>query len=384
MRINKQEKKIYIFEALVFLVVLVFGLILLSAPVLVRVYGSIISLGLIIALAVALMGFPKDHHYLRGSAIRTIITILLATGIVIYTAGIFLGFNRGLGINGLKSLFSGLVPVILMAAAIEVLRFILFDKVGKHRKSVVVFTTLSIILQVLLALNISTLIDVESVFIFLCVSVFPIIADELLCTYLTINIGLSPSLVYKIAVKSYLYILPIVPNLGNYIFAVVSILTPYLIYRMVDKSDTFDSRAKKRLRKARIGILTAPIVLAVAIITLLVSGIFKYQLIAIGSDSMHGTYDRGDAVLIEKLSATDIEENDILAFRKNGIIITHRVVDIIKENGQITFITKGDAREEVDGFTTPGENVIGRVISKAKYIGFPTLWMNEIFNKEVQ
>ena len=142
MRINKQEKKIYIFEALVFLVVLVFGLILLSAPVLVRVYGSIISLGLIIALAVALMGFPKDHHYLRGSAIRTIITILLATGIVIYTAGIFLGFNRGLGINGLKSLFSGLVPVILMAAAIEVLRFILFDKVGKHRKSVVVFTTL--------------------------------------------------------------------------------------------------------------------------------------------------------------------------------------------------------------------------------------------------
>ena len=384
MRINKQEKKIYIFEALVFLVVLIFGLILLGAPVLVRVYGSIISLGLIIALAVALLGFPKDHHYLRGSAIRTIITILLAVGIVIYTAGIFLGFNRGLGINGAKSLFGGLVPVILLAVATEVLRFILFDKVGKRRNSVVIFTILSIALQVLLVLNITTLIDIESVFIFICVSVFPIIADELLCAYITINIGLRPALVYKIAVKSYLYVLPIVPNLGNYIFAVVSIMTPYVIYRMIEKSDTFDSRAKKRLRRARIGILTIPAVIAVAIITLLVSGVFKFQLIAIGSDSMHGTYDRGDAVLIEKLSATEIRENDILAFKKNGIIVTHRVVNIDKKDSRIIFTTKGDAREEVDGFSTYGEDVIGRVVSKAKYIGFPTLWMNELFNKEVQ
>ena len=254
MRVNKNEKKIYVFEGLVFLVILVFGISLIQAPLLVRIYGSALSLGLITVLAAILLGMPKDRHYLRGSAIRTIVSVLLATGIVIYTAGIFLGFNRGLGGFRLNILLSGLIPTALMIIVTEFLRFVLFDKVGKHRHSVVVFTTLSIILQILLAINLSTLVNVEAVFIFICVSVFPIIADELLCTYLALNIGLRPALIYAIIVKCYIYVLPIVPNLGNYIFAVISVLVPFIIYRMVEKADTFDSRARLRLRRARIGI----------------------------------------------------------------------------------------------------------------------------------
>ena len=180
-----------------------------------------------------------------------------------------------------------------------------------------------------------------------------------------------------------MYVLPIVPNLGAYIFAVISVLVPFIIYRMVEKADTFDSQARKRLRKARIGILTVPAVIAILIIMVLVSGLFRHQLIAIASDSMHGTYDRGDAVLIEKLDASAIQENDILVFRKNGIIVTHRVMQISKANGRFAFVTKGDARDEVDAFTTYGEEVIGRVVMKAKYIGFPTIWINELFKKEV-
>ena len=114
MRINKNDKKIYIFEALIFLVVLVFGFSLIRAPILVRTYGSIVSFAVLGTLAGFVMGFPRDHHYLRGSAIRTIITVLLATGIIIYTAGIFFGFNRGLGGFSLNILFAGLIPELLL------------------------------------------------------------------------------------------------------------------------------------------------------------------------------------------------------------------------------------------------------------------------------
>ena len=98
---------------------------------------------------------------------------------------------------------------------------------------------------------------------------------------------------------------------------------------------------------------------------------------------MAGTFERGDAVMIEKMPADKLKENDIIAFRKDGIIVTHRVVEIKKDGDRYEFITKGDANEDVDGFTTPGENIIGRINFRTKYIGFPTLWMNAIFNREI-
>ena len=130
------------------------------------------------------------------------------------------------------------------------------------------------------------------------------------------------------------------------------------------------------------GIVAVPLTIFLIILVALVSGIFNYWLIAVGSDSMAGTFDRGDAVMIEKMSADKLKENDIIAFRKDGLIVTHRIVKIHKNGDRYEFVTKGDANEDVDNFTTSSENVIGRINFRTKYIGFPTLWMNAIFNRK--
>ena len=86
-----------------------------------------------------------------------------------------------------------------------------------------------------------------------------------------------------------------------------------------------------------------------------------------------------DAVILEKCSASDIHENDILVFKHEGIIVTHRVVQIDTKNNRLQFTTKGDHNEENDSFVTGESQVIGRVVIINKYIGFPTVWLSELF-----
>ena len=383
MRISVNDRKIYLFELFMLVAILVFCVYLADFPSLFKTYAIIISFALLFGISVLVLGYRKDRHYLRGGATRAIITVALAVAIMAFTAGIFLGFNRSYASLNFNKIMQGLVPAVLLAVAVELLRHALYRKSNGKWQSVVFFTTLSSLTYILLALNPSQLVDAEQVFLFVCGSVFPIIATELLCTYLTKNIGLQPSLVYKLIVKSYIYILPIVPNLGNYLYAVLAIIMPFVIYRMIDRMDTFDSRARQRMRKVNFGIIAVPLTVFLVILVSFVSGFFKYWLIAVGSDSMTGTFERGDAVMIEKMSADKLKENDIIAFKKDGLIVTHRIVDINKDGDKYEFVTKGDANEEVDNFTASGEDIIGRINFRTKYIGFPTLWMNEIFNRKV-
>ena len=113
------------------------------------------------------------------------------------------------------------------------------------------------------------------------------------------------------------------------------------------------------------------------IIILLVSGIFKYQIVAIASNSMKPIYEKGDAVIIEKKNPNKIKEQDILVFKKNNTYITHRVIEIIKNENNYNFITKGDNNKELDKYKVPENEVIGTVKYIIKYLGFPTIWLNE-------
>jgi signal peptidase len=96
---------------------------------------------------------------------------------------------------------------------------------------------------------------------------------------------------------------------------------------------------------------------------------------------MRPVYARGDAVLFEKVNASDIAKDDILVFRREGIIVTHRVVSIESRNNTLFFITRGDNNEKPDDFETSADQVLGRVVMIGHYIGLPTLWINELFNQ---
>lgn len=105
-------------------------------------------------------------------------------------------------------------------------------------------------------------------------------------------------------------------------------------------------------------------------------------MIAIGSGSMSPVYERGDAVIFSKIkSFDDIMVGSIIAYNKNGVLITHRVVEIIHKKNSYQFVTKGDYNENVDSGVVDSADVKGIVIYKIPYIGRPTIWLNEKLNK---
>ncbi len=112
----------------------------------------------------------------------------------------------------------------------------------------------------------------------------------------------------------------------------------------------------------------------------LVAGIFKYQIMAIGSGSMEPQIYRGDAVVFAKVTGPeDIHVGEVLVFKHNGTYVTHRVKSIDKRGNGFRYVTKGDNNNDVDNFVVTDKDAVGIVKLRVKYIGFPTLWIQALF-----
>ncbi|MBQ6928978.1 MAG: signal peptidase I [Oscillospiraceae bacterium] len=80
------------------------------------------------------------------------------------------------------------------------------------------------------------------------------------------------------------------------------------------------------------------------------------------TDSMSPVIQGGDLIICHTAEAEDIMINDVIAFfdpAGNGTsIVTHRVIDVVEENGTISFQTKGDNNNTEDKLLVPAENLV--------------------------
>lgn len=81
------------------------------------------------------------------------------------------------------------------------------------------------------------------------------------------------------------------------------------------------------------------------------------------TDSMYPTIEAGDLIICQTEDAEEIEVEDIISFfdpAGNGVtVVTHKVVEIVENNGEISFRTKGDANNVEDNLLVPAESLIG-------------------------
>ena len=59
-------------------------------------------------------------------------------------------------------------------------------------------------------------------------------------------------------------------------------------------------------------------------------------------------------------------------------MIVHRVINIVEEDGQYYFYTKGDNNNSEDNFAIYEDMVVGIVNIRLPFIGYPTIWFNEL------
>ena len=78
--------------------------------------------------------------------------------------------------------------------------------------------------------------------------------------------------------------------------------------------------------------------------------------------SMHPTIRNGEAVTVAPISPSDIRRGDIVIYRCNGNLFTHRVVRIARrEEDALVFTLRGDALGCPDEYVA-GYQILGRVM----------------------
>ena len=298
--------------------------------------------------------------------------------------GLVLGFGKTLFSTNPDRWIRKVIPIFVVTLLIERLRYILIKNNQIERKAIYLLTVLTAVFNILLISNLFSLKNLYDVFVFVCVTVLPIIAQELLSTYIVLHYGFSPVIIYKLIMNLYIYILPIMADLGDYLQGAIGIIVPFTIYVLLVKylkPKEEENRIKDKLTGINIGFITIPTIILVSVLIVLVSGISKYQMIAIASNSMVPAYERGDAIIFEKIDNDYLENEDIIVFKKEGKLIAHRIIKIKKDSSKLYFYTKGDANNSADAELVNEDEVLGRVRRVIKYLGYPTVLINELFRR---
>ncbi len=212
-------------------------------------------------------------------------------------------------------------------------------------------------------------------------TVFPCIASGVLYHFISKRYGALPVIAWRLIITLYGILIPFYPSVPTSLLCFLRILFPILAFFFIGalyerKKKSF-SRKKSRFQL----VLTAILILLMTGTMMLISCQFRYGLLVVGSESMTGAIDKGDAIIYEEYDGQRIEAGQILVFEKNKSVYIHRVEKIENIDGLVRYTTKGDQNDSCDAGYITQENIIGITDLKIKYIGYPTLWVRDLFKK---
>lgn len=104
-----------------------------------------------------------------------------------------------------------------------------------------------------------------------------------------------------------------------------------------------------------------------------------YMPLIVLTDSMYPTIESGDLIICRSGDAKDIEVGDIIAFfdpAGNGqSIVTHKVIEIATQDGDVAFKTKGDANNVEDKMLVPADKLVGVYQTRLAGVGNIAMFM---------
>lgn len=102
--------------------------------------------------------------------------------------------------------------------------------------------------------------------------------------------------------------------------------------------------------------------------------IFGYSSLIITSGSMEPEYPVKSIVIVKRTDAEDLRVGEVITFYSNdpsilNIPVTHRISEIKNIDGNISFVTKGDANQVCDEYEVFEDDIIGKVVGSNDYFG---------------
>lgn len=327
-----------------------------------------------------LFGLEKDQQRKSKDAIIELIILLLASFLIFYVLGIFAGFYRTENFFTVHGIFGIVIPMVLIIIFTEILRYNVLRKSEGSKLLVVLSIILFIVLDLSQNYNSGIFESKKAMFDFFAFFFVPSISNNLAASYVSYKAGIKPNILWLVIVKTYMYMLPIIPQFGNYIMAIIECVFPYfIIFKIKNFFDLEEDKEVERdYNKGRVYVSIIPL-LFLGLMVYLTCGKFSYLSIAIASGSMVPTFNRGDVVIVHKVDDyTKLKAGDVIAFNYGGVTTVHRLTIVDIDNGYYYFYTKGDANKTIDSFVLSGENIIGTVEFVVPFVGYPTVWLSEV------
>ena len=97
------------------------------------------------------------------------------------------------------------------------------------------------------------------------------------------------------------------------------------------------------------------------------------------TDSMYPEIAAGDLIICNTLEPEEVQVNDVISFfdpmGSGTSVVTHRVLEIVEENGQLSYRTKGDNNNAEDQVLVPQDKLVGIYRSRIPGLGHVAMFM---------
>jgi len=342
-----------------------------------------IFLILLFILTVMIFGFNKSKLSPEKKKTTKTVTIIVIIGIVLtYCVGAFVGFlKNGYSLAPLKIIENALTPILVIVFT-ELFRYNIIRANKNKFKMIIVFTTLLIFLEIQMNMALVSNWGIREIFIVATTLVIPVIAKNMILSYLSYEVGYQPCLIYRIILELYIYFVPYLPKFGDYLTSMFGLILPMVVFIYSSEDvDEEQGTITPEFKEKRSKFVKVPIYIIIFILIALISRIFPIFMIGIGSESMTGAVNKGDSVIACKVKEKNIQVNDIIVFQTQDKILIHRVVEIENINGINYFRTKGDANGTRDNINTTIDKIYGKVYLKIPYIAYPSVYLTEFMQK---
>lgn len=337
-------------------------------------------------LMIVLNGFEKDNYRYKKDVLLNIIIFLLMYYFITYFLGLFSGFVKSSYSLSFINIIKNTFPVIALILISELMRYVLFNKTKRNLPCLIIGCLLFVMVDVNTMVHIYDVKTALGIIKMICLVVFPSITKNIFLTYLTMKVGYKNGIIYRLITELSTYLLPIFPDFGEYINVLLKTVLPIAI--MARLNNMFNYYSVRKIKDSRYNnrklVLYSVITFALLTIVLLTSGLFTYQALTIGSGSMSPAIEKGDVIVLKSMKneeARKIKKGDVLVYNHDNKIIVHRVIKKSNNGETISFKTKGDYNNAKDSWTVKQEDVIGIVKFRIRWIGMPTVALNELLNK---
>ena len=313
---------------------------------------------------------------------QSLIIILIIYIIVYFLLGLVFGFERT---PYAKDIFSVLKNLWSFCGIIFFEEYVREMLVKNDKKSKFNYLFI-VILYFLLELNVTNFFghfaSFKSTFTYVSSVLIPSILESAILTYLVYIGGAKFSILYRLVISIPPFVVPIIPDLDWFGLALVGISLPMVVYVYMNYIHVKAvERLSRKERKKYNPVVYVPVFGFIIVLAGFVIGLFKYQPIAIVSGSMSPTFDRGDAVVVRKLTDSEkdkLQIGDVIQFVSGTKYVIHRIHDITNdEYGNKQFITKGDHNNAPDITKANMKDIKAKISFIIPYIGYPSVWLSD-------